>query len=395
MAVFTINKDQISRLKVFNDYCKKLENISPIEEDQSFIIKGDKLYIYGKGAQAAQIDIVVDISKTRVDKNDALGFGMSVSNFVKFLEKTKDDEISVKIKDQQITITGTKTTSVFKQTLIWNKSAQEIQELETFIDDILKEPEFKKPISIKLEGAYKGVITDLTAMTKLLEINQAIELNKDFIRFADSLNILRLTIPKDAISSENEVLFHRDLTNLCKNIEAFTISEDKKWFYFDVKEYGIKMLFIPKASEWQFPDETDIDAIVPIDPKIVVKISVEDFYKAIDDVDDIFESESWQYKQLKFKTPVDFVNEKKIVLHYDNMKYEVSTELPVTIIEQKDTSENFEFVIPAIYFKYLKSILETEDTFDIIYSSKDKTEPNGIGIIVKNKDLRIVLAKMS
>jgi hypothetical protein len=394
MASFTINKDQIPRLKVFNDYCKKMESISPIEEDQSYIIKNDKLYIYGKGAQAAQIDTILDISNVKLDKNESNGFGISSTNFINFLEKTQDDDISVAIKDQQITIKGLKTKPVFRQTLIWNKSEDEIKELETFISDTLKSNEFKRPITVTL-GNQKNIISDLASMTKLLDVNQAVELNKDSIRFADNLNILRLSIAKNSISSDDNIILQRDITSLFKNIDSFILSDDKKWFYFDIQEYGIKMLFIPKASSWQYPTEDDMKEIIPDDPSITVKVETEKFYKALDEIDNVFDSESWRYKQIKFKTPNDFANEKILVFHYDNMKYEVITQVPIEILEQKDKKDNFEFVIPTVHFKFIKNILEEETTFDIVYSSKAISDPNGASIIVKNQKLKIVLAKMT
>jgi hypothetical protein len=395
MASFTINKSQIPQLKVFNEYCKKMENISPIEEDQSYIIKNDKLNIYGRGA-ASQIDTVLDISDVKIEKNDSSSFGIVTTNFIKFLEKTQDDEILVSVKDQQMVVKGKNTKQIYKQTLIWNKSVDEIKELETFISSTLKLDEFKQPITIKLPDDYKTIITDLVSMTKLLDVNQSIELNKNCIRVADSLNILKLQIPDSSVSPEDEIPLQREIVALFKGIDSFTISDDKKWFYFDIKEYGIKILFIPKTSEWQYPTDDDLKDIKPIvEQSNTLKIKVEDFYKALNEVDNIFDSDSWKYNELKFKTPVDFINEKKIVLHYDNMKYEVITDLPVDIINHKDKKENFEFTIPTIHFKFLKDILESESTFEVIYSSKDVSEPNGASIIVKNQNLNVVLAKMT
>jgi hypothetical protein len=394
MASFTINKDQIIRLKVFNDYCKKMESISPIEEDQAFLIKGNKLHVYGKGSQAAQIDAIFDIGDSKIEvKNDSNSFGLSVSNFVNFLEKTQDDEINVSVKDQLITIKGKNTKQVFKQTLIFNKNQKELTELENFISETLKIDEFKKPIKINIAD-YKDIIMDLTTMSKFLDINQSIELNKENIRAADNLNVLKLNVAKDSITSVDNIILQRDITLLFKNVDNFIISDDKKWFYFDITEYGIKILFIPKSLQWQYPADDDIKDIIPIKPLINVRVGTEDFYRALDHFENIFDADSWKYKQIKFKTPLGFTNDKQLIFHYDNMKYEVTTELNVDLIEKSDKTENFEFIIPTLHFKFLKNILEHEDYFDIIYSSKDISEPNGAGIIIKNKDVNIILAKM-
>ena len=46
---FYISKNEISRLKTFSNFIKKLEVISPLDQTQLFVVKSNKLTIYGYG----------------------------------------------------------------------------------------------------------------------------------------------------------------------------------------------------------------------------------------------------------------------------------------------------------------------------------------------------------
>jgi hypothetical protein len=393
MASFVINKAEIARLKVFNDYCKKMEFISPIEAEQVFVAKKDKLYVYGKGQTAAQIDAVFDISNLVVKPTEKGHFTISAQNFITFLEKTKDEEIEVNFDDSSILIKGKTVKSTFKQSLIVAKEQGDIDELSKFIAETLKIDEFKTPIEVNIT-AYRDVITDLTSMTKLIDVNQQIEISSTEIRAADNLNILRLKTDKDAITKEG-IFLHRDITNLFKSVDTFQISSDKKWFYFDIVNSGIKILFVPKATSWQFPSDDDLKDIVPVATKqIELEINTEEFYNALESFEGVFDSSSWRYKQLKFKTPVGFKKDSIIKLNYDNMTNEVLTDLPVKVVSSTDATENFEFILPTLHFKSIKNLLLQNPTFKFIYSSTELSSPNGAGCVLSNGQVSMVIAKM-
>jgi hypothetical protein len=393
MARFNILKDQLSRLKVFNDYIKKLEIISPIEADQTFVIEGKKLNIYGKG-QTGQIQAVFDIQDVLLDPatHEGAKFGLSVTDFINFIEKTKADIIQVTVEKSVILIQGVGTKPVYRQTLIWAKEECEVDEIIGFIDEKLALPEFQKPIVVDI-SSYRDVISELASVTKFLDINQQLYIDSDYIKAADTACILKLKVPNKSIVADTELYLHRDLTALFKMVDKFTISDTLQWYYFYAPQFGVRALFVPKTSKWQYPTDTDIDDIVPeATQQIEVEIDTAKFYELLDSFEGVFPSESWRWKQFWLKVPYSFKDE--IQVHFDDMKNEILYDFPVKVLSNTDKNENFQFLFPTLYFKNLKILLEKEPTFKLIFNSIDMHTDHGIGCILKNSELEIVFAKI-
>jgi len=367
-----------------------METFSSLDKKQVFVLENDKLTIFGKAdsAGAGHIEATFDISNL----NKSESFGFELDKFINYLEKCKSDEINISIANNKITFKTKTNKLIINEALVFTAlDPQVLTELKDNIKNKLALPEFKKPIEIKLD--HRDLITELGTMTKLQDTNHQILLGKDFIKSADTLCILSLKSSLTIVQTDEEVFIDRDITSIFKNTDSFKISSDKKYFYFDIQNYGIKLIFVPKTFNWSFPTDQDIIDISPEAKKLItLKINTERFYEELSKFEGVFETGTWRYGQIKIRTPKGFKDE--LELSFDNSITEVFTTLPITITSNTDKTDNFEFMIPTIHFKSLKSILSSEDTFTFKYSSSKLSDPNGVAIIIENTNANIILAKM-
>ena len=406
---FTFTKENINKVKLFLDYVKKLETISAMENKQVFVINGNKLYIYAIGeagsAGAGHVETVIDIKDVILDKNISTHFVMESSVFINSLEKVKSDDIFISLEKDKIKITGTGKSS-FSSVLFAYKTDDELKEIQDHISTILKLPEFKTPININIAD-YKNEIGELAQLSKLLDVGRQVEISPDIydnkknltshakVTIADNLCIFSWE-PTAQIIDKETVYIDRDVTTFFKNVDNFQISFNKKFYYFDIANYGIKLMFVPKTAKWQFPTEQDVLDISPEKTKLIeLEINATEFYDVLDEFEGMFESGSWRYKQVKVETPAGFKNELKI--HYDNMVNEVNTILPVKILNRTDNTDNFEFLMPTLHFKHLKPFLlqDSSSTFKFTYSSVAQDQPHGTGLIISNGSVTAIIAKMN
>lgn len=390
MAEFKIKKDQISRLKVLNDYIKKMEAFSPLGEKQTFVIDNNQLTVYGtaNAAGSGHIEATFDIESTSQDH-----FGLELSRFITYLEKTKSDTINVLINNKKMTVKSDTSSIVISQALIYDVYDEDaLNEIKSYVTDKLSLKEFKNPINVNL--SQKELITTLGNMTKLQDTNHQILLGKNSIKSADQLCILDYK-SKEEITSEEEILFDRDIVSIIKDVDAFSISSDKKYYYFDINKYGIKLIFVPKKYEWSFPEPEDLVDIKPLESKqITLKINTNHFYDIISEYEKVFDPSTWRFEQIFFKTPTGFNDNPVFDLHFDNMDVEIRNNLTAEIIETTDDTEDFEFLMPTQHFKLLENVLKSEEFFTMKYSSTDVNDPNGVAIVVENSTCEIILAKV-
>ena len=383
---FTINRDQIARLKMLQSYIGKMEAFSPINNKQTFVIS-DKLSIYGTGN--GHIEANFDITNIKLSGKDY--FGMELNKFINYLDKIKDDEINVSITNNVMNLKS-KGKLEIKETLISEtKNKNEIDELVGFITTKLAEKEFKSVIEVKLEN--KELMNELASLTKFQDSNRQILIGKNYIKTADNLCITSFNTTEN-LTTDEEVLLDRDIISLFKNVDSFKISSDKSYYYFDIVNNNIKILFQPKSYNWTYPNETELAEIKPIDnKKIMLKINSEKFFETIDKFDGVFDSSAWRYGQIKVNS-ANYKTKNQLLFHFDTLSTEIIDYLPIEIISNTDNEDDFEFVLPSIYFKYLKSSLIKNETFNIEYNSLQANENNGMAIVISNDNSITILAKM-
>jgi len=394
---FTVKESCINNIKLFLDYVKKLETISAMENKQIFVINGNKLHLYATGeagsSGAGHVETVIDITDVSLDKNIPSHFVMESSVLINSLEKTKSTDIFVTLEKDKIKIQGAGK-SVFSSVLFAYKTDDELKEIQDFVTDTLKTPEFKTPIEVNIAD-YKDEISELAQLSKLLDIGRQVEIAPNKVSIADNLCVLSWT-PVAKITDKETIHLDRDVTNFFKYIDKIQVSFNKKFYYFNIANYGIKLLFVPKTSKWAFPTSEEVSDIIPEkSQQIELEINAEKFYDMLTEFEGMFESGSWKYKQIKVKTPKNFSNE--LIVHYDNMVNEVNTALPVVIKSNTDKKEDFEFIMPTLHFKNLKPFLciDSTSTFTLKYNSLDSDQPHGQGIVIENGGITITIAKMN
>jgi hypothetical protein len=120
-------------------------------------------------------------------------------------------------------------------------------------------------------------------------------------------------------------------------------------------------------------------------------LSAVDFFNSIDEFDGMFDSQSWQYKQIKFKTPKEFTeSDKNIKLHFDNMVTCVDTELPIVSCCDRSPKKEFEMLLPTIHMKYIEDELKAEEVIVMKYSEDEKKKI----VSFKNAKMEILITKM-
>ena len=387
---FTINKDQIARLKVLSDYAKKMENFSSLDKKQVFFLDNDKLTIFGR-ADTGHIEASFDVMGKSTGS-----FGFELDKFIRYLEKMGTDEVNIGIANDKISFKSKGTKQTINEALVFTAlEASELDELKNYITSKLGLDEFKSPTEVKLE--HKDLIADIASLTKIQDTNRQISLGGKTIKTADNLCILSVTTQSAIVGGTDSILLDREVVNIFKHADNFKISDafdgENRYYYFDITNFGIKLMFVPRAFPWSFPTENDVAGIIPVDTKqITLEIDSERFYAELAKFDGVYEASTWRYGQVKFDVPVGFKDE--VALHYDNLVTEMYTTLPVTIVENTDNNDGFLFMLPTIHFKSLRALLTSEATFKLKLSSSKSSDPNGLGVVFQNSLASIVIAKM-
>lgn len=362
---FFINKEQIARIKTLQNFIKKLESISPLSQTQLFVVEDDKLTIYGYGngsLGSGNIQATFDLISDK--ENDNFYFSCSIGNFVKFLEKTKSDIISVTLKDRtSLTIKGETTKSVFNQTVLATVDA-EVEEIKKAVVDYPTSNYYKASKTIKLAGS-KDTISIASQLLALLNTNKFLTVGKKNIRVADDCSIIDL---KTDIEDEASLL--KTTANLFADVDEIKYYKDDSgcaWIYADVAQYGITLYFAQEPESFQCPTDAEIEAMSPKDEYITVSVKVEDLFNAFDEFKDVFSNDSWQYKQVSMVTDV---NASLFKMSFDDMVTSVETELPFTIVENKEDENEFSMTFPFLQLNILEPIIRQNEVLTFTYSSK-------------------------
>lgn len=361
---FYIKKDEISRIKALQNYIKKLESISPLTQTQLFVVKDNKLSIYGYGngsLGSGHIKASFDLDDSKT--NDEFYFSYSINDFVKFLEKSKSDTICVSLKDKtELVIKGEDTKSVFSQTVLATIDS-EVDEITNAISNYEDSDKFKNSKDIDIYNS-KDQIQAAASLLSLLNTNKFIKISNGNIRAVDDCSIIDL-----ATDIEEEASILKTVAGLLDNTNEFKYYEDEdsnSWIYIDIDTYGIKLYFVQEPISYQCPTDEELKDMSPKENFISVKVKSEGLFNAFEEFKDVFSNEAWQYKQIKMTTSV---SDKKFKMHFDDMVTSIDTELPFDIIENTESENEFSMMLPFIELNVLEKMLQESDTLTLKYSS--------------------------
>jgi hypothetical protein len=184
------------------------------------------------------------------------------------------------------------------------------------------------------------------------------------IRVADDCSIIDL---KTDIEDEASLL--KTTANLFADVDEIKYYKDDNgcaWIYADVAQYGITLYFAQEPENFQCPTDDEIEAMSPKDKYITVSVKVEDLFNAFDEFKDVFSNDSWQYKQVSMVTDV---NASLFKMHFDDMVTSIETELPFTIIENKEDENEFSMTFPFLQLNVLEPIIRQNEVLTFTYSS--------------------------
>lgn len=366
--IFYVNKDEIHRLKTFSAFIKKLEAISPLDQTQLFVVKSNKLIIYGYGngtLGSGHIQSTFDLVADENHTNDDFYFSCSLNNFIKFLEKTKSEIIQITFKNNsELVIKGNQSKSVFSQVVLVTQES-EVEEIENAVSNYETSEKYTEAKEIKLADSKNQILT-ASSILSLLNTNKFLEISEGNIRVVDDCSIIDLkTDIQDNISIVKNAaqLLSDDIGN---TIRYYETSEKETWIYADAAAYGIKFFFAQEPVQFQCPTDEELKDISPNENYIKVSISSKDLFEAFSEFKDVFSNESWQYKQISMVTKVD---ENKFSLHFDDMVTSIDSELPFKIIENTETEKEFQMMLPFIQLNLLEDIIKENETLVLKYSA--------------------------
>lgn len=387
---FSVQKEEIARLKEFNNFIKNLSLVSPLPSTSLFEVKENKLtvYAYGTGnAAASYAKAVFDVS----NDEDFLFIGQ-FTQILGFIEKTKSDEVSIEYDGAaSIKIKGSSYRGSIQQNSIIKPTEDEIKETTGMLDTILSLESMKNAVTIPLSAEKLEKIKSLSDLTKITSTNDKIFIGSDRLTTGDSNCVVKLS---NDIIDTNELFFNRNVINLIDEKSILKISTDKTWTYIEIPTLSFCCAFVPPASKWQFFSDEEISAAEPDvnDEHAIIEVKTEEFFEMLNQFDGMFDSATWKWKQIRLKHFSEQPN--TMVCQYDNMATDVQTSFDFVEIENTLPEQDYMFVIPTLYFKVLKGFL-TGETFKIMYNTKDVFSEHGATIVIYDDNVNIMYAKMT
>lgn len=397
MTKFTITQDQIERLRAFAGYLTKLNSFIPIDTRQQFCINGAKLEIYaiGKNSSTGQCEIAVDLTNVSIDTRVSNLFSTNINTIITYFDRINSADADISVTDRQLIVTGKNAKEIYKITLL--PVRDDIDDIKSFISDQLNQPAFDSNSRAEINTA--GLFDDLALivpMIKILEFrpfSQIIEVGNNSIKASNQIIIFE----KNTNFAMNKTVYiHGDLIPLLKDCKLIVSSNNHYYINFDT--LGIKLFVVPPASNYKHPSEKEKELYCPsADNVIKIEVNAKKLYEALHKFDGVFSLDNWPFFNHAFiKTPIGFDSDKELILYWIDAEYTIEINVPVSIITRADTSEDFEFMIPAKFIKSLEPyfLKDGNSVISIEYNSIPEWKDHGKGIKLYNDNVSVILTKL-
>lgn len=408
MTKFKIVKDDVSRLREFNDIISKLKTISPTNANQVFVIENNKLEIYAIGeagsASAIQAEIKIDLTDLNIDQTVLSHFNTSLEDILRGVSILPEGDIEVSLDGSIIRLTAPGNKTKFENKLLAPKTDQEIEDFKKFIADLVAS---KMDPSTRINVDFSGIIKNLEDLSSLSNVygqTNSINISEDSLKMADNLGIFNQDLTIKPVSTP--VRLHRHLTGILNHCtESYTSAPDNTdnpqniFWYFNLGKLGIQIALAQPTTHFFFPPATDLEGFLPKpDSKIKLEIKATDFFKVVKLFDGVFDSNTWgTYNQITVKIPADFSVNKELELNHNDTMREIDTVLPVNIIEQTDTTENFSFILATKQLKKIEKFFFKDENSSVYmeFSSLPCGKPHGTGIKLYNDTASFITPKLA
>lgn len=336
---FILEESQKTRLKILENYIKKMEAVSPLNETQLFVIEGNKLTIYGYGngtlgSGYLEMDFVVS-------STDSFVFSCKLSEFLTFINKLEGAPILVTLRDNTNLVfqkSGVKST-VFTKTVLATVE-DEVEEVKNAIKD-WEDSSLTSATEVDLSKSHTTLET-AASLLSLLGTNRTLKIDGGVVKAVDDCSIIGF---KTDITASFEMT--APAVKLLHEVDKISI--DGRTVYADIKLHSLKLLFVQEETKWQCPTDDEIKELSPRDEtKCVAMISADALFKAFDEFKGIFVPARWQYKQVRV-TPGNDVWQ----LHFDDMVTSIDSELPVS-----GQAPECSFMLPFMHLDLLSDMLK-------------------------------------
>ena len=386
--IIQVNKEGRKRIETFSDYLKKVESLMPVNDKTLFHVDHENgamlisAIANGLSGGNGVCDIKVDVTA------DASGsFAIDIKNLVKALKKVRSEDSKINVSQNKIVVSGQAgdKNSITLATLP-PYTQKEMEEIQSYIDNELKL--FTDTIVISTSDEAKKKLNIMMELTTVLaDVNDSIEIGKEYIKAADNMNVTLMKVPVDSIVNIDGVILNRNMSQVIKHMSDLRTNKNGK-FYIGSGSIGIRLLFEPKDPRYQFPNDEEIFMISPADDhhrELTINTSV--FMDSIERFKGMFDSAVWKYEQVKIFTD----NTDEVFLHFEDMACEVKEFIPCTRTQTFDG--DIEFIFPTLYINKVKDLMS--DTLiircnDLIPEGKE----HDAAVVVKSGDITMITAKI-
>ena len=386
----TIDKDQKKRLEVFSDVCKKAESFCPINSLTLFRLKDDVLGVYALGNAQGGGNGIAEIKLDVKSKAPEDDFVVDLQKLVSAIKKVRNDEVVLKVEKSKVVVENPVKTKNFVSVVTHpRRKSDEISETETMIDSALSGPVFSGGIRVKMNDVNRKILESFSELTRVLDVNDSVEVSSDAVRAADYLFIAKMEIDPDSIS-DRTFLFNRNVSTVLKQVDDMTVSADGKYHFLKMGPLGIRILFQPKTPRWDFPKEEDVPDLCPADDhRYVMNLKGADLISSVDQFSGMFDAQSCKYQQVK----LDVSGGATFDVHFEDLATEMNEQVDCEFVENSTGLKDISIIVPTVHLTKMRDYL-VDEKVGVFLNGKPIDETNGTAVLFRAGKLDLHVAKL-
>jgi hypothetical protein len=244
---------------------------------------------------------------------------------------------------------------------------------------------------------YNSIIGSMGTFNR----GNAIEVENNKLRYADTLAILEYTTSTNISDSKKVEYLHSEIYELVKptlaKVDTLPIvySQSRSYVYIKNPVIGFEAVIgVPEIS-FKYPDASELNLWIPLETdRAIFTINKNELTAALDQFSGIFEATNWKLQQLRIKAIID-PNDTKLHFSWDDDISEVTIDCEFKQFEQLGkTITETEFVIPTGQLLKLLAITDETDDIKLIFNDLNSDVENGSGIIIETKNYNVIVAKL-
>lgn len=412
MFKFKINTENC---KKFESICGGISNTLLDKAKAIFVVDNDKLNFYLSSSETINFKTCVDIYDTVNDEQNNY-FLIDSKDFIRKLSAVSEGYSN----DVLVTIEAINNKIIFK-----NETTGTVISLSNFESETTKEEvdESEKFIESKLEsdfasGAHDitinaGIVSFINTMDKFMQSTKhtnAVVLNQNKIKYADTLIVVEKTLPETASAEDTDICLNKALIDFVEPYikictPSVKISKDFQKAY--VKTPNVEAILSFSTPTYEYPTAEEIEGVASVDTDhVALDVDKSTLLNAFSKFDDVFKVSNWDWKSINFNASPKCLNDGKIKIYHEDYSGTVETYLPVTVVENNENAANFtdsttnkeieknvDFIFSLMAVSYLMNIVP-EQKISFTFNRLPSDAPHGTGITIKTDTVNAMVCKI-